>query len=556
MITTRTSCTVLLRSSAVAALLWLACGIPSVAWVADATPDNPDIKVTVFPTRTHKISPYIYGINSAASVTALPAGLTLDRAGGNRWTTYNWVTNASNAGKDYLYENDNFLSGSHAPAAAVTDFIARAETAGMASLITFQLQGLVAGDEDGPVHIDNPSQRSRFKRVIFQKSSASRSAFTVTPATDDEAVFMDEFIWAIDQKFSNQKLFSTTPKAPPVFAELDNEPELWSSTHLEVQGAKPVDPDLFVTKSIALSSALKAQFPDLVVFGPANYGFYGMYSWNGQVQGVSPSGNNWFVDKYLRSIRTAAARFGRPLVDVYDIHWYPEATDGSGARITNLNSPSLTDAQIEAIVQSPRSLWDSTYTENSWIAGALGGPVEILKRLQTRINSENPGMRLAITEYNNGGAQHIAGTIAEADNLGVFAAQELFAANLWPLGSSPYIVAGFRAYRNFDGAHHNFGDISVDTVSSDAARATAYVSKDSARPNRVVVVVINRSARPLLVSIDGQPLSGTAHMFQMTATSARSQSTIVPVPAGAALCTADSLRIQLPALSVTTVDIY
>ena len=28
-------------------------------------------------------------------------------------------------------------------------------------------------------------------------------------------------------------------------------------------------------------------------------------------------------------------------------------------------------------------------------------------------------MKISITEYNNGGGQHIAGTIAEADNLGI-----------------------------------------------------------------------------------------------------------------------------------------
>jgi hypothetical protein len=36
------------------------------------------------------------------------------------------------------------------------------------------------------------------------------------------------------------------------------------------------------------------------------------------------------------------------------------------------------------------------------------------------------------TEYNNGGGEHIAG-IAQADNLGIFGAQGVFAAALWPL---------------------------------------------------------------------------------------------------------------------------
>ena len=154
--------------------------------------------------------------------------------------------------------------------------------------------------------------------------------------------------------------------------------------------------------------------------------------------------------------------YGKPLVDVYDFHWYSEATDGS-TRVTNLTGPTLTAAQVQAIVQSPRSLWDTSYTENSWItADVLGGPIYILSRLQSKIATENPGMKLAITEYNNGGAQHIAGTIAQADNLGIFGSLGVFAASYWPLSSNePYPLAAFRAYRGFDGSSANFGDVSL-----------------------------------------------------------------------------------------------
>jgi hypothetical protein len=172
-----------------------------------------------------------------------------------------------------------------------------------------------------------------------------------------------------------------------------------------------------------------------MIFGPVHYGFEGIYNWQGELS-ATPSGNNWFPDKYLPAIKTASTTYGKPLVDVYDFHWYSEATDGT-TRVTNLSGPTLTAAQVQAIVQSPRSLWDTTYSENSWITNSvLGGPIYILGRLQAKIAAENPGMKLSITEYNNGGGLHIAGTIAQADNLGIFGAQNLFAANLWPLTSA------------------------------------------------------------------------------------------------------------------------
>ena len=81
---------------------------------ATATPvaATANVTITIDPTKTKPISPYIYGINFYSGVTGAPPQLTFDRAGGNRWTAYNWETNASNAGSDYLYENDDFLTSS------------------------------------------------------------------------------------------------------------------------------------------------------------------------------------------------------------------------------------------------------------------------------------------------------------------------------------------------------------------------------------------------------------------------------------------------------------
>lgn len=520
-----------------------------------AGPATPDVTITIDPSKTHAISPYIYGIN--AGVTVAPPDVTFDRTGGNRWTAYNWETNASNAGSDYLYENDSFLSSSSTPAEAVRSIIANDQANGMASLVTFQMQGLVAGDESGPVSIANPPDLTRFKQVVFRKSTQSAAPFTITPPTTDNYVYMDEFMWALDQRFSGRSIFGANPTTHPVFAQLDNEPELWNSTHLEVQGHSPVTSDNYIAKTIALTEALKDQFPDVLIFGPVHYGFEGIYNWQGEWS-TTPNGNNWFPDKYLPAIKNASTAYGKPLVDVYDFHWYSEATDGSGNRVTNLTGPTLTDAQVQAIVQSPRSLWDTTFTENSWITtSVLGGPIYILGRLQSKIAAENPGMKISITEYNNGGGQHIAGTIAQADNLGIFGAQGLFAASLWPLNTNDfYILAGYRAFRDFDGANSNFGDTSLQTTTSNVQNVVVYASTDTTVPGRVVLVAINRSTSSQVTAMNGQALSGTAHLYQMTAASAQNQSPIQPVAAGTLPASGSSLTVTLPALSVTTIDVF
>jgi fibronectin type 3 domain-containing protein len=528
---------------------------------ASATPAAPTatVTITIDPSKTKPISPYIYGINFYSGVTGVPPQLTFDRAGGNRWTAYNWETNASNAGSDYLYENDAYLTSSTVPAEAVRSFIAGDQSNGLASLMTVQLQGLVAGDESGPVSVNNPPDLTRFKQVVDKKSTVSSTPFTLTPPTTDANVYMDEFIWALDQKFSGMGIFGASP-AHPTFVSLDNEPELWNSTHLEVQGPNPVTSDAYIAKTITLTKALKDQFPNIVIFGPVHYGFQGIYNWQGELN-ATPGGANWFPDKYLAALSIASATYGKHLVDVYDFHWYVEEYDANGTRALDLTGTTLTDAQVQLIVQSPRALWDPTFTDstnsNPWIYQELGNtPINILGRLQAKINGEFPGTKISITEYESGGWNHIAGTIAQADNLGIFGARGLFAANFWPPnGTYSYALAGFRAFRDFDGAGANFGDTSLQSTSGNVQNVVVYASADSATPGRFVFVAINRSTTSQVTAIDGQPLSGTAHLYQMTAASAQGQNPVLPVLIGTMATGGSSLTVTLPALSVTTIEV-
>ena len=549
---------------------------------ASATPVNAvaDVTITIDPTKTKSISPYIYGTNFYSGNTSPQPNFTFDRDGGNRWTAYNWINNASNAGSDYKYENDNYLCNGSCnasiPAEAVRLFIAGDQSSGLASLVTLQMQGYVSVDTT-LVQVPTPFPNlTYFRPVVYKKSNAP---FTIMPppATTDNNVYMDEFAWALDQNFLSANIFGSSP-THPTFISLDNEPDLWYATHEEIQGSATVNGQKannlstasFITKTVNLSTALKdlsknSQSPtghlsNVIVFGPVNYGFNGIYSWQGDpTLSPTPGGADWFADKYLAGIKSASTTYGAPLVDVYDFHWYSESRDPvSNMRVTDMTGSTLTDAQVQAIVQSPRSLWDSTFTETSWIANTLSGPINILGRLQAKIAAANPGMKLAITEYENGGFNHIAGTIAQADNLGIFGSMGIFAANFWPPGGTySYALAGFRAFRGFDGATANFGDTSLQSTSSAVQNVVVYASTDTTAPGRVVFVAINRSNIPKITAITGQALSGTAHLWQMTGSSAAGQTVVLPVSISdsAATITGSTLTISLPPYSVTTIEV-
>jgi len=498
------------------------------------------IIITADTNHCRQVSPWIYGINAYQSISNAPRNLTLNRTGGNRWTAYNWENNYSNAGSDWgPYSNDDHLNSSSIPAEAVRQIIASDRGRSNASLITVQMQGYVAADKSGKVDVSDPNRlATRFREVVFQKNGP----FTQSPSPSDAYVYMDEYLWALRSRFSNNIY---ADPVIPTFVSLDNEPDLWDTTHKAIQ-PKPISPDEFIQKSIRLCRALKALDPNIQLFGPAHYGFNGLINWK-NAPGFSSS--SWFTDQYLSAMKTASESTGVRLLDVYAFHWYSEATAG-GTRVISLTSSNLTDAQIQAIVQSPRSLWDPTYRENSWITDVLGGPIRILDRVQSRIATHWPGTRLAITEYANGGDNHIAGAIAQADNLGIFGSYGLFAAACYPTShSSPFILAGYKMFRDYDGNLGSFGDLSIPAVSSDTASVSAYLSQDSLRPSRYVAVVINRSNQSQKVGFAGLNFSASARVFRLSGT--RTSPVFVeqlPVDLG-------TWSVSLPSLSISTIEI-
>ena len=414
------------------------------------------------------------------------------------------------------------------------------------------------GNANLAVNPNGADLATRFKQVVDKKGAP----FSLLPPTTDAYVYMDEFAWALDQKFAGKNMFAANA-AVPTFISLDNEPDLWNSTHSEVQTKTEISSTDFITKTVTLTKALKDQCPDVTIFGPVNYGFNGFYSWQNEA-GAGFSNSYWFADKYLQQMKAASDTYGKRLLDVYDFHWYSSVRDPADSTgntfIPSLSGTTLTDAQVQAIVQSPRSLWDTTYKENSWIAQNLNDGIYLLKRLQAKIGADYPGTKIAVTEYENGGYNHIAGTIAQADDLGIYGVQGIFAANFWPpSGTYSYTLAGFRMFRGFDGASANFGDTSIKATSSDVSKVAVYASSDSKTSGRIVFVAINRSTSSHNVQLTGLPLSGTATTYRVTAASAQTQVTagqqVQPVLIGTELVNGSSWVVTLPALSVSTIEI-
>src|SRR4029453_18842155 len=178
------------------------------------------------------------------------------------------------------------------------------------------------------------------------------------------------------------------------------------------------------------------------------------------------------------------------------------------------------------------------------------GAIRLLPRMREKIAAQYPGTRVAITEYNYGGGEHVSGAIAEADVLGIFGREQVFAGALWDLGGGGFIDAAFAAYCNYDGALSRFGDTAVAAATSDVQASSVYASVDAARDDRMVVVAINKSTGPTSADlVISHPVELTrGQSFQITAPTPA----VVKGPSGAPTAR-NSFRLELPASSVTTV---
>jgi hypothetical protein len=267
---------------------------------------------------------------------------------------------------------------------------------------------------------------------------------------------------------------------------LDNEPSLWSDTHRDVH-PEPVSQDELLERTIRYASAIRRADPDTLIAGPAEWGWTGyFYSEKDRKVGVElrpdrrAHGDLPLLVWYLRKLAEYEKANGVKLLDVLDVHYYPQAE-----RIYGTNA--RTDREGAALrLRSTRSLWDPSYTDESWIHE----PVRLIPRLREWVDQNHPGLELSLGEWSFGGDGHISGALATAEALGRFGQQGLYSAFYWdgPKPSTPTFWA-FRAFRDFDGAGGRFLDLSLKT--REAENLSLFASRD-VDGTHVVAVLVNR----------------------------------------------------------------
>jgi mannan endo-1,4-beta-mannosidase len=486
-----------------------------------------------------KISPYVYGLNSQSPGDT---GASVRRNGGNRGSVYNWEGNFSNAGEDYQHQNDQWpctilgIDRCGVPAAQYLDFFAQNEAARAETIVTVPMLDYVSADKQGPV---KPEEQAPSSRFVSSQAKKGR-AFADAPDLTDGMVYQDELVHHLVKKLGKAE------RGGVRFYSLDNEPALWPSTHPRVHPERTTYEEV-VRRSEASASAIKAVDPSAIVLGGVMFGWAELQSLSLAPDSARHNAEfGTYTDYFLAALKRLEKKHGRRLIDVLDVHWYPEARGTQ--RITLEDASRSTIAER---LQAPRSLWDPSYTEKSWITQQTGRPIRLIPWLLDVIHKRYPGTELALTEYNFGATTHISGALAQVDVLGILGREGVHVASYWGKGAGvgelpPYIASAFRMYRNYDGRGGKFGETAVQATNLNPDTASIFAA--TAPDQSLSIVVINKHQQHRyagVFDIVGGERYGAGRTFVIDASSSDL------TPGGPAVLQGGKLRHTLEPLTAT-----
>jgi Glycoside hydrolase family 44 len=447
----------------------------------------PVLSVNAAASGRHPINPDIYGIAYGPGLT--PPDLTFAkqiklpniRWGGNAATNYDWQSDLTNAGNDYYFMNfRSYTKPSPTPGYMVDQMIETytSEDPGLHTVLTVPIIPWIA--DGSPVLCSYPTSMygAQQSTTLFtgQRCGNGVSVDGVPIIDSSPSLNYLPNSPAIQKAWIAHLIsrFGTASSGGVAYYELDNEPSGWHGVHRDLE---PVQPDYATIVSLGTQygSMIKAEDPSAKILGPGDYTEYG-WIW------YVPSGTSLYAGQYyLQKMAAYAAAHGNTrILDYFDEHWGCPDTSSSAAELN-----------------STRTLWDPSYNAGSPFEFHMGGPVMMIPRLQSWVNSYYPGTPISISEYEcvaKPSSPTIIDALAEVEILGVFGDHSVALANNFnvPKPNDP-LSFSYLMYLNYDGKGSKFGDTSVTSTSTVPATLSVHGALRSS-DRKLTVVVINKTS--------------------------------------------------------------
>ncbi|HEY2773108.1 MAG TPA: glycoside hydrolase family 44 protein [Candidatus Binatia bacterium] len=451
------------------------------------------------------IDPDIYGMNFADEALASELALPVRRWGGNSTTRYNWQLDTSNHAFDWYFENipnDNAHPELLPDGSETDNFVEQDRRTSTHTLLTMPLIGWTPKTRAyacGFSVAKYGAQQSvdPYRNDCGNGVASGGADVTGNDPTDTSLAITPSFVSDWIAHLTSK--YGSASGGGVAFYDLDNEPMLWNSTHRDAHPS-PTSYDEMRDRTWQYAAAIKQADAGAKTLGPAEWGWTGYFwsaldeaaggDWWNHPADRNAHGGTEFVAWYLQQMKAYDDAHATRILDYLDLHFYPQE---SGVSLSPAGGSSTQALRL----RSTRSLWDPTYTDESWI----GDTIRMIPRMKDWVNANYPGTKIAISEYNWGALNHVNGAVAEADVLGIFGREGLDLATLWdpPTSTQPGAYA-FRMYRNYDGAGSQFGDTHVDAASADQSKLSIYASLRTG-DGALTIMVVNKDTASLDTSI-------------------------------------------------------
>lgn len=428
----------------------------------------------------HPISPSIYGVAFSDDEDA-KLGATVFRWGGNPTSRYNPRIGAWNTASDWYFRNVAIETHD--------EFLARVRRLGGRAAITVPMVGWVAKDRESCSY---PVSDVAAEKICPERPDCTNGVSKKgVPSSPDGAKRANEPFGPAEVEAWVRDIRKKHGNVAYEYI-LDNEPSIWPWTHRDVH-PEPTSYDELLQKTIATARAIRKGDPDAKIAGPAEWGWLGyMYSAHDAKLGfrLRPDrrshGDVPFLHWYLDSLREHERATGERLLDVLDLHFYPQgdgvqAPDETGSG----GAGDIDEDTVARRFRATRGLWDPRYEDESYIKAR----VALLPRMKKDVADHYPGLETQVGEWSFGAERHVSGALAVAEALGRFAESGLDHAFYWtrPKKGSP-AEAAFRAFANYDGAGARFEGRFVPTGPVPPGYSV-FVAHDAASGRRVAVVL-------------------------------------------------------------------
>jgi len=346
-----------------------------------------------------------------------------------------------------------------------------------------------------------------------------------------------------------QAVMKAYPNNAPVFS-IDNEPTLWQDTHRDVHPKGSTYDEIAGDLTTYGAAIKKACNNNCLVAGYSAWGWCGYFEDGydhkaGFCTGGGPDykakGNVPLNAYYLQQAAAYEKANNQRILDIMDVHYYPQA---AGARSCDESNTTQNMYRLDA----PRSLYDYSYTDPSWI----NTPIALIPRYRNLISQAYPNTKFSISEYTFGGDNCITSTVAHSEALAIFATYGVFAATRWSKPNPGAMVTNaFNIFTNYDGKGSNIYDsqpFAVNVKDSNVEVVTTYsfIAKDK---SKMFVVSYNKDQNndntvnvQLTNNNDNLKINGDLSVYGVDATGLKYIGTVTP--------NQSSFTLSLPKLSI------